>query len=164
LDGIYAVAAYQEPLRTAIHEFKYGGVRVLDQPLGELLYTYWQCHGPTADIIVPVPLHAKRLRQRGYNQSDLLAQHLAIKTHIPLRSSLLDRIRYTSPQVELSPEQRHANVKGAFACTADLAGSSILLIDDVCTTGATLRACGQALRAAGAERLYGLVLATPARV
>ena len=102
------------------------------------------------DCIVPVPLHPVRLRQRGFNQTLLLAQGLSARTGIPVQE-LLRRDRYHAPQSRLPMKRRAANVRGAFSCTGDASGKRILLLDDVRTTGSTACACAQTLLNAGAE-------------
>ncbi|MDY7039964.1 MAG: ComF family protein [Chloroflexota bacterium] len=121
---------------------------------------YLQENPITAEAIVPVPLHPTRERTRGYNQSALLARRITEATELPICENLLARVQATSPQVELGAEERRQNVHGAFQCQSGAArGRRILLIDDVCTTGATLEACSQALRADGATSVWALTLA-----
>ena len=119
-----------------------------------------------ADIIIPVPLHSERHKQRGYNHAALLAAVCAAKTGIPFYDNLVLRHRATLAQVGLNPSERQQNVQGAFTCSpafapGQLHGRTILLIDDVCTTGATLEACAAPLFSAGARTVWGLVLARP---
>jgi ComF family protein len=166
LSGLRVVSKYEGTLRTCIHALKYTGNRRMAEPLGLLLAQVYRIYGLRADIIVPVPLHSERIRQRGYNQAFLLAQVCAKHTNVPLNSFLLVRMRSTASQVHLNIKERHSNVAGAFSCAptitkGDLRGRSILLIDDVCTTGATLEACAAPLFAAGAQAVWGLVLARP---
>ena len=159
LDGIVAVAVFAQPLREAIHSLKYNDSRRLAQPLGSQMAATWREIGPPADIIISVPLHADRLTERGYNQSDLLAAVLSEKTGLPLDTRLLTRSRATQPQVKLGVHERRQNVAGAFHCPYEVAGKRLVLIDDVCTTGATLEACATALRAGGARAVWGFTLA-----
>jgi ComF family protein len=119
-----------------------------------------------ADLIIPVPLHTERLRQRGYNQAHLLAQVCAQAVGIPLNTSLLQRRRATQAQVQLHGQERYSNVAEAFCCQSPIATKSlenrrIVIIDDVSTTGATLEACAAPLFVAGASEVWGLVLARP---
>jgi len=104
------------------------------------------------DAIVPVPLHPKKMQQRGYNQSELLAQGLAKQLNVPLHSHWLQRRIYTTSQTRKGRYERWENVSEAFICAnmAELLGSTLLLVDDVLTTGATLEACAKPLRQAGA--------------
>ena len=166
MSGLRAVSAYQEPLRACIHALKYNGNIRLAEPLGQLLaraYTSYRLH---ADIILPVPLHSERQRQRGYNHASLLARVCSTQLGVPLYENILVRHRATLAQVDLNPKDRHQNVAGAFHCTpafatGTLCGRRIVIIDDVCTTCATLEACAVPLFAAGAEMVWGLVLARP---
>ncbi len=165
-NGLRVVSAYQEPLCSYIHALKYHGNKRLAQPLGSLLAQTYRRTGLVADIIVPVPLHTQRLQQRGYNQAQLLAEVCSAQLGLPLRVSLLYRIRATASQVLLPPSERLQNVAGAFVLNTnynlkEVSNSNILLIDDVCTTGATLEACAAPLLAAGAKTVWGLVLARP---
>ena len=157
---------YEEPLRTCIHALKYGGQQRLAEPLGKLLAQACRAYGLRADFILPVPLHKKREQQRGYNQATLLAWQCAQQLGIPVREDILQRTRATSAQVGLSGQERQHNVVGAFAClpqftTGALFGRTILMIDDVCTTGSTLEASAAPLFAAGVRSVFGLVLARP---
>ena len=147
-------------LQTAIHRFKYSNVRALATPLGKLAIEYLSSNPLPMDVVVPVPLHRRRLRERGYNQAALLAKEIGASVDLPVIDDVLLRIKSTMPQVGLGAAQRRDNVKGAFRCTnTSLAGLSVLLADDVCTTGATLEACSAALRDTGVKLVWGLVLA-----
>jgi ComF family protein len=165
LDGIRSVALHDGVLRKAIHAFKYQGRRELAEPLGRMLFTYWQEAHLPADLVVPVPLHANRQRERGYNQSALLARVLARQARLELDEVHLVRTRATPPQVGLSADKRKTNVKDAFSWAGGvLEGCAVLLVDDVCTTGATLEACALALRGGGAQAVWALTLARPHEV
>jgi ComF family protein len=148
-------------IRKAIHQFKYQGLKALAQPLAELLDNYWRALPPACDVVVPVPLHPRRQRQRGYNHSGLLARKLGGLIGLPVMEGYLLRHRDTAPQARTAgAEERRENVAEAFLCRDQrLEGKRILLIDDVCTTGATLDACARALRSAGAASVWGLTLA-----
>ncbi len=113
------------------------------------------------DTITPVPLHKARERRRGYNQSRLLAEALSRRTDLPIDTGMVSRVRNTDSQVQSRDAQtRSLNVAGAFACEdVNLKGRNILLVDDVCTTGATLLSCAEALRHAGALHVWGLTVA-----
>ena len=112
-------------------------------------------------MLVPVPLATGRRRQRGFNQSELIAQCIAVRIDVPVSTSALERIRETPPQVGQGATARRENVAGAFACRDPgvVSGRRIGLVDDVMTTGATLDACAEALKLAGASRVYGIVVA-----
>lgn len=160
IERIRAVAYFEGALREAIHHLKYKGRTALAKPLGNLMTTYWQQHPMPVDVVVPVPLHATRLRERGYNQAALLARELTQRTGLTLNERTLVRKRATAPQVELSAMQRRENVHDAFCCSdGELAEKRVLLIDDVCTTGATLEACAVALLESGAHSVQALTLA-----
>jgi ComF family protein len=151
---------FEGPLRQAIHHLKYSGRSSLAEPLGRFLTECWIAGPLPADLIVPVPLHKARLHERGYNQSTLLARQLARASGLPLAEEALKRIRATTPQVSLNAIEREANVRDAFEAHANLVvGRRILLVDDVCTTGATLDACSRALKQGGATSVWALTLA-----
>jgi len=160
IDGIRSVAFFEGPLRKVMHALKYRGLHSVAEPLGNLMSLYWQNYPLPADIIIPVPLHHARLRKRGYNQAGVLAGALASEIELPLREDWLVRAKSTRAQVELDASERKENVAGAFLCrdNAALGGSQVLLIDDVCTTGATLESCSLALRQAGAGSVWGFTL------
>jgi ComF family protein len=111
------------------------------------------------DVIVPVPLHAKRERARGYNQAALLARELGSHLSLPVSEEILARVKATIPQVGLDIQQRQANVSAAFGCVRpDLAGRTVLLVDDVCTSGSTLEAAASALRDGGVSTVWAYTL------
>lgn len=128
-------------------------VRMMDAALG--------AHRTAIDAVVPVPLHWRRLVVRRYNQSALLGFALARRLGVPCRPGLLTRVKYTTPQMRLTREQRLRNVRGAFAvpASADVAGKTLLLVDDVVTTGATVDACAAVLMQAGAAAVHCVALA-----
>jgi competence protein ComFC len=147
-------------MREAIHRFKYYNSQNLATPLGKMMVSYWQDVRLPAEVIVPVPLHTRRLRERGYNQAALLARELGKGVGLPVLEDALARVRETSPQVDLNAEERKENVRGAFHCPdGRLAGKSVLLVDDVYTTGATLEACSLALKQRGVRTVWALTLA-----
>lgn len=167
LDGGFAAYHYVAPLGDAIRQLKYKGRRSLVAPLTEMVATRlsdgppWLTAG-RLDLIVPVPLHQTRERQRGFNQAAVLAAELAPTLGLQHLPHALHRQRATRPQVGLNEAARQQNVVGAFAPgpeAAALAGRRVLLFDDVYTTGATLRECVRAARAAGASKVYALTIA-----
>lgn len=152
--GIYTGA-----LREAIHQLKYkhdiGIAEALSRHLIELFcLTHWP-----VDILTVVPLGPRRMQERGFNQSSLLARPLGLATGISFQPGALVRIRETPSQVGLSARDRQENMKDAFLAAARVKGKQVLIVDDVATTGSTLEACSQALRNAGAASVYGLTLA-----
>lgn len=161
LEGIRSAYAYAPPLIEAITQFKYHGVRAMGVEMGELLGRFLTLHPLPVDMIVPVPLHPSRRRERGYNQAELLCVALGRRLVLPVAPEALRRVRNTLPQARMdSTEERRLNVAGAFAPGEEpVEGKRVLLVDDVCTTGATLGACGDALNAAGAAAVWGLTLA-----
>ena len=153
IDCTRSVVYFEGVLREAVHQFKYNGRTVLAEPLGELMAAYLLQHPMPADVLVPVPLHPARLRGRGYNQAALLANEIGQQAGLAVDEQTLIRRRATAPQVELNAEQRRENVRAAFHCLGSrLVGQRVLLIDDVCTTGATLEACAIALEEEGGAR------------
>jgi ComF family protein len=147
-------------LRKAIHHLKYRHGRDMAGPLGEMMVRFWLETPLAVDAIIPVPLHPRRSRERGYNQSMLLAEQLTRAVGIPTLGDVLRRIKYTVSQTKLDGDRRRQNVAGAFVCSGTGArGKNVLLIDDVCTTGATLEASSLALKAGGAKTVWALTLA-----
>ena len=148
-------------IREAVHALKYRGVRALAPTLGGLLADYVTREAVPVDTLVPVPLHPRRERSRGYNQSALLAQAMGEVLDVPVESGALRRLRQTPTQASsVGEDERRSNVSGAFEAEAGLVrGRRMVVIDDVCTTGATLEACAMALRSAGAASVWGLTLA-----
>ncbi|MFC1925263.1 ComF family protein [Chloroflexota bacterium] len=161
INGIRSPFLLEGVMRNAIHQFKYSNYSALAFPLAELLAEYWETRPIDAEVIVPVPLHSRRLRERGYNQAALLAQELGKVIDIPVEEETLIRLKDTPAQVKASnADIRRNNVLGAFNCrNGMLEGKKILLIDDVCTTGATLDACASALNRVGAISVWGLTVA-----
>lgn len=158
-DRLLCAFLFEGTMRQAIHRLKYRGARHLAEPLAHLLLDELG-RVPRPDLVVPVPLHPARYASRGYNQSALLADVIGRALAVTVREDGLRRIRDTPAQVSLSGPARWLNVRGAFEATAsDLRGRSVLLIDDVATTGSTLRAASLALKSAGAGRVDAMVLA-----
>jgi len=152
-DAAYCFGAYEGKLRELIHLYKYAGVRTLAGPLGDFMATALPLD-ERFDAIAPIPLHWLRQWQRGFNQSELLARTLSLRTAIPVIQALR-RVHSTATQAGLSNTARRSNVSAAFRCRrpGDVAGKRILLIDDVMTTGSTASACAAALKRAGAARV-----------
>ncbi|MDO5111540.1 MAG: ComF family protein [Clostridia bacterium] len=150
--GFRAGLCYTPPVRGALHRFKYGRqIYLADFFAAHMTIPEdWRI-----DAILPVPLHPKRLRRRGFNQSELLCGRLGMRYAIPVRTDILCRVRQTPTQTALGVEERKQNVQGAFAAKG-CEGLHLLLIDDVCTTGSTLSACAEALTKAGAASVYAM--------
>lgn len=163
-DAARAALLYEGPGRDLIHAFKYRYKTHLRRPLALLaaegLTAFVAARAP--DLMVPVPLHVRRLRSRGFNQAVLLGEVLARQWRLPLARRALARIRWTEPQITLAAHERRDNVKGAFRVTdpAAVAGKRVLLLDDVLTTGSTVEECSRVLKQAGAA---GVTVVTVAR-
>ncbi len=152
LDGIACGLLYAAQGAELVKRLKYRN----EKYLGEILAGYikipdaWQIH-----CIVPVPLHPSRRRKRGYNQSEILAKHLGKSLGVPVEKHLLVRVKNTLPQANITDAKKRAqNVKGAFLAIPASVGKSVLLLDDVITTGSTVEECAKALRRAGAKNVY----------
>ncbi|MEW6097008.1 MAG: ComF family protein [bacterium] len=158
------VGVYEGILRESIHIFKFEKKIGLHKPLGELLVNYLkEQQGDLIrqiDFIIPVPLHRKRLKSRGFNQAQLLCCYIERHFNVPLNLDL-KRIRFTPPQMNLKREERLQNIKGAFEIKNhnSIMGKSILLVDDIFTTGATVDECSKVLINAGAKQVFVLTLA-----
>jgi len=160
INGIRSAFLFQGTARQAILQFKYRQLKAMAAPLAQLLAEYLHSHPMIVEILVPVPLHPKRLRQRGYNQASLLAEELSKLIGLPMEEDALIRVQDVAPQARTkSAAERRQNVRHAFSCNINIAGKQILLIDDVSTTGATLDACAIALKTAGASSVWGLTVA-----
>jgi competence protein ComFC len=158
-----AAAAFAGKMQQAIHKFKYENVRQLASPLAQYLVSEVQRAGWSPTLVTAVPLHDSRFRERGYNQSALLGQVLAECIGVSFNGEAIHRIRQTQQQVGLNMHERQENVAGAFSAGQRLVhGQRVIIVDDVFTTGATLRECAQALHEAGAECVWGLTVASAA--
>ena len=172
LDGLWSLGIYQGSMREAIKQLKYGKVRGLAETLVDIMVEYWVKYQPfvleqikkdrgVGWAIVPVPLHWWRSNERGFNQSSLIGQTLSKKLGLDYCDGL-KRSRYTKSQVKLKGYGRHQNIKDAFAINSDCNLKSVtcaLLIDDVWTTGSTLRECAYVLKRNGAKKVWALTLA-----
>jgi ComF family protein len=161
IDGIRSPFRFELTVRKAIHQLKYSNLRAIAEPLAELLNGYLATNPVPAEVLVPVPLHRKRERERGYNQSHLLCRELSKLAKLPVVANCLIRERHTPPQARTTAAaERKSNVADAFICRDHrLAGKQVLLIDDVATSGATLDACAAVLKISGASSVWGLTLA-----
>ena len=158
LQFIRSAAEFCGPLRKALHALKYDSDRSLAAQLVSLSYPHWSLPTWKFDLLLPVPLGRRRERMRGYNQSLLLATALSERVNIPVKAECLSRVRETQTQVGLSYGSRKQNMAGAFHAES-VKEKSVLLVDDVCTTGATLLSCADALFQAGAGAVGALTLA-----
>lgn len=165
IDGIRAPFLMEGTIREGVHRLKYNNLRAIAPILGGLLADYLNAQQLLVQALVPVPLHHERERRRGYNQAYLLAKEAGKRLGVPVIPQVLSRLSNTPPQAKsLSAQERKANVQGSFRCPHPFLvnGLEVVLVDDVCTTGATLEACARALKEAGAASVWGLALAREA--
>lgn len=171
LDGLWSLGIYQDSLKNAVQKLKYKFISEIAEELVNLTIKYWAKYTPqffedikkdkkAGWIIVPVPLHPKRQKWRGFNQSALIGQLLSKKMGLEYCEAL-KRIRYTKPQVKLKGWERKKNIKGAFILTTNykLPTMNYLLVDDVWTTGSTLKECCWVLKRGGAKKVWAITLA-----
>jgi ComF family protein len=162
IDSIEQIAftgIHAQILREAVQALKYNNVQALAEALGKRVAAEIALVNWTFDIMIPVPLHADRLKERGYNQAQEVCEFAAAQLGYTCLPQALKREVYSHSQVGLSAQERKKNVAGVFSASSDLvSGRTILLVDDVCTTGSTLAECAQALKAAGALQVYGLTV------
>jgi competence protein ComFC len=171
LDGFWSLGLYKDPLRRAIQKLKYRWITDLSENLTDITLEYWAKNSPIILdqvkksrgenwIVVPVPLHPSRQNWRGFNQSALLAKSFARKLGLEYSESL-KRIKNTKPQVKLKADERKANIKNAFSLATNhsLHTTNVLLIDDVWTTGSTLKECCYVLKRNGVKSVWALTLA-----
>jgi ComF family protein len=150
--------SYSGTLKKAVNLFKYHGIKRLAGPLSDIMH---RISIPSVDAVIPVPLYKKRLRQREFNQSALLAKRISEHLGIPLILDCLIKVSDTTPQVGMNSKDRFKNVKKAFIIkdSSVIRDRNILLVDDVFTTGATVRECSGILKKAGARNVYVITLA-----
>ncbi len=154
--SLRSFGAYEGVLKSAIHCFKYGGIIRIGRELGKLMS---KINPPDIEILIPVPLHIKKLRQREFNQSAILAKELSKRWNISLCLTSLVKIRDTLEQASLDRKDRFSNVKDAYSINGSLKGLKVGLVDDVVTTGATLMECAKVLKKAGAKEIHAITLA-----
>lgn len=159
LNHIRAAVLFAHPVSKLIHNLKYNSAFALAQPLAQMMVDVWPKWQIPVDVVLPIPLHAERQRKRGYNQSALLTRTFCEGTALPYAEDALQRTRFTTPQVGLSAARRLENVQDAFQADTRVLGKHVLLIDDVCTTGATMAAAATTLLAAGAKTVSGYCVA-----
>jgi len=160
LDGLVSIFAYEGIIKQAIGKLKYKFITDLAEELIRLTSKHMSY--PKSSILIPVPLHSRRQRWRGFNQAELLGKILAEKFNWQVRTDILVRHKHTKPQVDLKGKERKNNIRGAFKITPKAKIKNlkkVWLFDDVWTTGSTLRECGQVLKRAGVRKVWGLTLA-----
>jgi competence protein ComFC len=158
--SLQSYTIFTGPIREAIHKLKYQHQITLGEALSRLMIVKLEKLNWSLDLITSVPLGLVRFRERGYNQANLLARPIALFLKVPFTSRILSRIRETRSQVGLNVLERNENMADAFQSTSKLVqGKSILVVDDVATSGATLNACSKALLDNGASKVYGFSLA-----
>ena len=162
IENAYSSCTYNRIMRQQLHQFKFGGKSYLYQGFGEILiYTIEETElKDKIDAITFVPMHRKRKAQRGYNQSELLAQYVARGLELPLLDNHIVKAKWTVEQNKLGRAERKVNLIDSFKAinTEDIDGKEILIIDDIITTGATMEECAKTLMEAGAKTIYGLSL------
>jgi len=161
VNPIRSAFLFEDEIRELIHALKYRGGRAVAAALGGPMARAWEAYGMRGELLIPVPLHPRRERKRGYNQALLLAQALSRHVGVPVAPHVLRRVRNTVSQTHLDLEGRRRNVADAFAVAAglQLEAYRVTLVDDVATTGATLNACAQALLQAKARAVEAFTLA-----
>lgn len=147
---------YEGVLKESIHLLKFKGIKRLSSPLCRLLS---DISVPETDGIIPVPMHPKRLKQRGFNQTAVIGHRLSKKIKAPLMPDVLIKVKDTPPQTDITGKERLKNVRNAFAAEKKINGLNLLLVDDVITTGATVRECSQTLLEAGAKSVVVIAIA-----
>ena len=151
---------HTSPIHSAITMLKYQGVRAIAPEMAELLAAHYRRKRTIYDVIVPVVSHPARVRKRGYSQATLIASHLGPLLDTPVGEHLLRRVRDAPSQLQTaSRDDRWTNVQGGFASDSDLSGMTVLLVDDLVTTGSTASACASALKRAGAQKVVALSVA-----
>lgn len=161
LDGVVSPFYYRDGVDDAVRRLKFDGVVDNARKLGAYMAQALTASGliPNIDVVIPVPMHRRAHRRRGYNQAVLLARQVCRRTKLPLGRNLLVKRCQTAAQHNLTAQERATNLKNAFAVHGAVHGKSILLVDDVLTTGATAQTCADTLRKSGAVRVYCLVAA-----
>ncbi len=160
LARVTAVFQFEAAIRDAVHALKYRDLRAIAPILGAELANDVRARHRNIDVVVPVPLHKRRMRSRGYNQAELLARPTAARLGVPISTHLLSRVSDNPPQAQARSEAaRSAGVRNAFAASSEARDKRVLLIDDVATTCSTLNACGKVLLRAGAKSVRAAVLA-----
>jgi len=167
LNGLYCAASYNNFIvKKLINQFKYEPyIKELSKPLSSLIVVHLVNLDKVENfqdyILVPIPLHKKKLKKRGFNQAGEIAKEFSENLKIPVFNDALIKTKQTSAQVELKKEEREENIKGVFLCQKPelVMGKKILLIDDIFTTGSTMEQCARLLKETGAKKVWGVVVA-----
>ena len=163
LEWVYSLWSYHKPVEILVHKIKYEGKTGLARNLGQILAEQIRANNSLnrVDLIVPVPLHHSRHRERGYNQAEIIAQTISPTLNLKMAPDLLIRKKNTKDQTRLTAVERIENVRDAFSVKdeIEIEGMTIMLVDDVITTGATLDECARTLQSAGARKIYACTLA-----
>ncbi len=159
LDRLVPIFRYGGAVRSAVHALKYRHITAIAPVIADLISEHPYSKNAQIDCVAPVPIHTERLRERGYNQAALLAQHVAENRQLLFIPDALSKTRSTASQVDLTKHERTTSLRGAFAANFDFDDAHVLLVDDVSTTGNTLMNCAAALKRAGARRVSAMVFA-----
>jgi ComF family protein len=163
LDGLICLAYYRGPVKSLVRQLKYQGATVTQELVAQLLSAYLdhqEIFLPPG-IVVPIPLHPSALNKRGFNQAEVIANVMTRQLQLPIITTVLSRVKNTASQTKLTKEQRQINMRGAFALdtSESVKGATFIVVDDVFTTGATLREAAKVLKRAGAAKVFGFTLA-----
>lgn len=168
LEQVYYSVLYNRYIREKIHSFKFEGKSYLYKPFGEILLSTIKEKGleEKIDAIICVPIHRRKKAFRGYNQSELLGDYVAKKLDVPILKNHLLKVKWTKDQNKLGKIERLSNLRDSFktANIKDIKGKEILLIDDIITTGTTLKECSKSLIDSGAKKIYGLAITSSMKV
>ncbi len=158
---VVAACKYNQLAKEIIHAYKFSNRKQFSSLISKIVYKKYLQEYSTLkfDYIIPVPLHKRKICERGYNQSALIAKYISDRTSFTYSDMILSRIRYTVSQSLLNSQDRETNLNGAFGVNKSLLNSTILLVDDVFTTGATISECAYTLKKYGARRVYAIVFA-----
>ena len=166
LDSCHVVCEYTGGLKRIIHDMKFRQQKRYAIHLSWMIQHYINIEEfPPIDYVIPIPLHAQRLKERGYNQAEAIFKDWAMKKNMPWAPDILARMRHTIPQWELNMIERKQNIKGAFVIAKPgmVKDKNIIVVDDIITTGITLDECAKVLKKAGATSVHGLTVASGAR-
>lgn len=166
LDDIIPVFVFDDLFQKIVHALKYQGIRSIGIRLGKLMSEFLRSNisAPDQCILIPIPLHPIKYRERGYNQSELISLGLKEELHISVRTDLIKRVKNTQTQTKLDANERKANMQDAFRLTSGFSNHKfdmVYLIDDVYTTGSTMNSAAKVLREGGIRKIIGITAATP---